>query len=103
LSRASVSLPGIPDWTPDGGKLLAPFDKEVALQPGLPEEWRNILPGGGGAAPIGGFHAPHPSGSIAGFGDGRVTLLAPSISVVVLQRLAHREDGQLIDPEGWND
>jgi prepilin-type N-terminal cleavage/methylation domain-containing protein len=106
MSRAMGPLPGMPEWTPDGQALLAPFDKTEAwtgLVAPSAGDWSKSLPGGGAPAPVGGFHATHPAGALSGFGDGRVTVLAPSISVSVLQKLAHREDGQLVGPEGWND
>jgi prepilin-type N-terminal cleavage/methylation domain-containing protein len=106
ISRAQGPRPGMPDWSPDGQPLLAPFDKTElwqGLSSNVETDWSKSLPGGGGPAPVGGFHANHTAGGLAGFGDGRVTILAPSIALTVLQKLAHREDGQLVSPEGWND
>lgn len=106
ISRRQLALPGMPEWSPDGQPLLSPFDKNEAwgaLVPPTGGDWSKSLPGGGGPAPVGGFHATHTAGGLAGFGDGRVTLLTSNMSLAVLQKLAHREDGQLVDPEGWND
>lgn len=106
MSQTQGSLPGMPDWSPDGQPLLPPFDKNDAwsgLIRATGDDWSKSLPGGGGAAPVGGFHAMHTAGGLAGFGDGRVTVLTTSISLNVLQKLAHREDGQLVSPEGWNE
>lgn len=106
ISRPMGVLPGMPEWMPDAQPLLPPFDKNESWNGLVGDsggDWSKSLPGGGGPAPIGGFHANHTAGSLSGFGDGRVTVLAPSISVSVLQKLAHREDGQLVNPEGWNE
>ena len=106
ISRPMGALPGMPEWSPDGQPLLPPFDKTESwngLSRSADGDWSKSLPGGGAAAPIGGFHANHTAGSLAAFGDGRVTALAPNIALSVLQKLAHREDGQLVSPEGWNE
>jgi len=106
ISRRSAELPGMPEWSPDVQPLYPPFDKTESwgglIRPNG-NDWSKSLPGGGGPAPVGGFHASHTAGALAGFGDGRVTVLSTSISLAVLQKLAHREDGQLVSPEGWND
>jgi prepilin-type processing-associated H-X9-DG protein len=46
---------------------------------------------------VGGFGSHHPSGANFAFGDGRVRLLAGSISQAVFQQLGHRADGKLLD------
>lgn len=45
---------------------------------------------------VGGFGSAHRVVGFA-FGDGRVAFLSPSLSADVLQRLAHRADGKLLD------
>jgi prepilin-type N-terminal cleavage/methylation domain-containing protein/prepilin-type processing-associated H-X9-DG protein len=54
-------------------------------------------PGAPQAPPtVGGFSSHHPGGSHFGFGDGSVRFLKDSISPQLLQRLARRDDGELV-------
>jgi prepilin-type processing-associated H-X9-DG protein len=58
----------------------------------------NSLLGGDPSRPlaVGGFGGFHPGGVMFAFGDGSVEFLAEHVSQVVLRRLAHRRDGQMV-------
>ena len=45
---------------------------------------------------VGGFGGFHPGGVMFAFGDGSVEFVAEHVSQVVLRRLAHRRDGQMV-------
>jgi prepilin-type processing-associated H-X9-DG protein len=51
--------------------------------------------------PVGGFGSYHPGGIQAVFADGHVSFLKNTIDPMVLQRLLHRADGELIDELPW--
>jgi prepilin-type N-terminal cleavage/methylation domain-containing protein/prepilin-type processing-associated H-X9-DG protein len=55
--------------------------------------------GGNGKTPlaVGGFSGPHTGGVNFAFGDGSVRFIADSASASLMGRLAHREDGNIID------
>ncbi|HEY4310661.1 MAG TPA: DUF1559 domain-containing protein [Pirellulales bacterium] len=46
---------------------------------------------------VGGFSSAHPLQANIAFGDGNVRLLSTSIDPLVLQQLAHRDDGKLLN------
>ena len=51
--------------------------------------------------PVGGFGSYHPGGVQVVFADGHAAFLKNTISPIVLQRLMHRADGELIDESQW--
>jgi prepilin-type processing-associated H-X9-DG protein len=62
----------------------------------------SAIPGGAPAVPssplsVGGFASRHPGGVQFAFGDGSVRFLSQTVAAKVLQQLAHRNDGQLLD------
>lgn len=46
---------------------------------------------------VGGFASRHPGGCQFAFGDGRVQFVSQTVAIQVLQQLAHRADGKLLD------
>jgi prepilin-type processing-associated H-X9-DG protein len=50
---------------------------------------------------VGGFGSLHPGGSQFAFGDGRVGFMSGGASPLVMQLLAHRADGRLLDQESY--
>jgi prepilin-type N-terminal cleavage/methylation domain-containing protein/prepilin-type processing-associated H-X9-DG protein len=55
--------------------------------------------GGDGKTPlaVGGFSSPHTAGVNFAFGDGSVRFVADNASASLMGRLAHREDGNMVD------
>jgi prepilin-type N-terminal cleavage/methylation domain-containing protein len=68
----------------------------AASQAGGPAPVANVNP----AFVVGGFESRHPGGVLFVFADGAVHYLQQVISPTVLQQLAHRADGQLLDDSG---
>jgi prepilin-type N-terminal cleavage/methylation domain-containing protein/prepilin-type processing-associated H-X9-DG protein len=50
---------------------------------------------------VGGFNSRHPGGANFAFGDGSVRFIKSSISIQVLEHLAHRADGEVIDADQY--
>ena len=50
---------------------------------------------------VGGFGSHHPGGAQFAFGDGSVRVIWDAIDAETLQRLAHREDGEIVDHSSW--
>jgi prepilin-type processing-associated H-X9-DG protein len=50
---------------------------------------------------VGGFNSRHPGGANFAFGDGSVRFIKSSISTQVLEHLAHRADGEVIDADQY--
>ncbi len=62
-----------------------------------PEVDTKDFPEEGSAALVGGFGSSHPGGLNMAFADGRVKFISQAVSLTVLQQLAHRADGKLLD------
>lgn len=50
---------------------------------------------------VGGFSSAHPGGAQFALGDGSVRFLSMTITRTILQQLAHRNDGKLLDDESY--
>jgi len=52
-------------------------------------------------AAVGGFASMHPGGAHFAFGDGSVRFISSSVDQVIMQRLAHRSDGQVLGADEY--
>jgi prepilin-type processing-associated H-X9-DG protein len=95
VPTATRELPGLPDengQTPQGG----------ANDPPAPGDPAPTGPQLANLTATGGFGSRHPSGAHFAMGDGSVRFLGASTNLAVLQQLAHRNDGKLLDEsEVW--
>jgi prepilin-type N-terminal cleavage/methylation domain-containing protein len=72
-----------------------PADPNALLDPAAPQTNLAILPGN--PAFVGGFASDHPGGVMFAVGGGSIRFLSYNIDPKILQRLANRTDGKLID------
>jgi prepilin-type processing-associated H-X9-DG protein len=101
--------PAAPNATPssEAAQQVAPdYDSETAAteivtgQDGQPAAIQPIQPPAIVAVDplyVGGFSSAHPLQANIAFGDGNVRLLSTSMDPLVLQQLAHRDDGKLLN------
>ncbi len=90
---ASAAL-GPQDPLPDD-----PATAEVSELDQLLDFFNLAPPTGGGLLHVGGFGSSHAGGAQFAFGDGHVRFLVETMDHRVLQRLAHRKDGELVKLE----
>jgi prepilin-type N-terminal cleavage/methylation domain-containing protein len=76
-AAAGGELPGVPAAPP-----VFPTGRKLAVLPGNP-------------AFVGGFGGEHPGGAIFALGDGSIRFMSNNTTGKLLQRFAHRADGQL--------
>jgi prepilin-type N-terminal cleavage/methylation domain-containing protein/prepilin-type processing-associated H-X9-DG protein len=90
---------GLAGTTRAGGALTAQSAIEEILegqQPDVRKKMREEL-----VLAVGGFGSMHPGGSQFAFGDGRVSYVGGTASPQVMQLLANRSDGRLLDGEAY--
>jgi hypothetical protein len=95
------SIPGLDDIEPAEEDMAAGASP---LAPGPDGEPAPDAKAGPAAAPtalpgsplfVGGFGSEHPGGAQFAMGDGRIRYLPTTMSLAVLQQMAHRNDGKL--------
>jgi hypothetical protein len=83
----TISTPGEPESAATlAAPSAGPTGRKLAVLPGNP-------------AFVGGFGGEHPAGAMFGMGDGSVRFMSNNTAGKLLQRFAHRADGQVPNNE----